>query len=95
VQDHAKVSFWMETSSDVLTPRPALKTSWDFVSPFSVGHSGLRTFVLGNRPPRKRGGSGNSCRWQVVRYMQTPMQRIGENLEQRRRGQGMPESPNS
>jgi hypothetical protein len=97
VQDYATVSFKMETSSDDLTPRPALKTSSISMPPFLVvatlasGRS--ITYGVQIRPcespssKKKSGWEWEPCR-QVVRYMQTAMQRIDENLERGRRGQG-------
>ena len=98
MQDYATVSFKMETSSDDLTPRPALKTSSNFDAAILGGsYSALRTvyYLRRSNPSVRiallekeiRVGVG-TLRWQVVRYMQTAMQRIDENLERGRRGQG-------
>jgi hypothetical protein len=98
VQDYATVSFKMETSSDDLTPRPALKTSSISMPPFLVVAtlaSGRSNYLRRSNPSVRiallekeiRVGVG-TLRWQVVRYMQTAMQRIDENLERGRRGQG-------
>ena len=76
VPDHASVSYWLETSGDDLTPRPALDGSIDAdVAILGAGLTGLWTaFYLHRRDPSRRivivereiagfGASGRNGAW--------------------------------
>jgi glycine/D-amino acid oxidase-like deaminating enzyme len=96
VKDYAKYSFWMETSGDDLTPRPALKRSCDVdVAILGAGYSGLWTayYLLRSNPGLRVailekeivgfGASGRNGGWCSSRFPVTPgmlEKRFGPNL---------------
>jgi glycine/D-amino acid oxidase-like deaminating enzyme len=85
MKDYAKFSFWMETSGDDLTPRPALKNSSEVdVAILGGGYSGLWTaYYLLRANPGLRvaifekeivgfGASGRNGGWCSSRFPVTP-----------------------
>src|SRR5579864_9062942 len=83
--DYSKYSFWLETSGDDLTPRPALQHSIDVdVVVLGAGYTGLWTayYLLKNNPDLKVavvekeiagfGASGRNGGWCSSKFPVTP-----------------------